>query len=31
MKTNFKSICLGFVSGVLVMGTIPAIGKTIED
>lgn len=31
MKINFKSVCLGFVSGVLVMGTIPAIGKTVED
>ena len=31
MKISFKSVCLGFVSGVLVMGTIPAIAKTVED
>lgn len=31
MKFNFKSVCLGFVSGVLVMGSIPAIAKTMEQ
>ncbi len=31
IKINFKSVCLGFVSGALIMGTIPAAVKTVED
>lgn len=31
MKFNFKSVCLGFVAGVVVMGSVPAMAKSGKD
>ena len=31
MKFNFKSVCLGFIAGAVVVGTVPAMAKSGAD